>query len=116
MANESQTIDDLLKRRRLTRAVADIARGRMERYLATLTPLLRPRRTFGEHVHGDGGDVARNSDSVVKELTALHERLVGARPFNLRTPLTLPIRLSTTTLDLTPLEYTHTTGPDHGSR
>jgi hypothetical protein len=110
MANQREGIDDLLKLRRLTRAVSDSARERMQTYLATLSPLLRPKRTFGDHIQGTSTEIARHADAAVKDLTALHDRLVGAKPFSLRTPLTLPIRMPSATLEVTPLEYGHTTG------
>lgn len=116
MAKERDAIDDLLKRRRLTRAMSEILRDRMQGYLATLSPLLRPRRTFGDHVQGTGAESPRNADGALKELSALHERLAGAKPFSLRVPLSVPIRMTSLTLDVSPLEYTHATTGAHGSR
>src|SRR4051812_44811959 len=114
MANQRDATDDLLKLRRLTRAIADVLRDRMQGYLGTLSPLLRPRRTFGDHVQSPTTETAKNADAALKELTALHDRIVASKPFSLRTPLALPIRMASTTLEVMPLEYAHLTAADQG--
>lgn len=105
MVDEPENIDDLLNLRRLTRSMSDVLRERMKGYVATLSPLLRPRRVFGDHVQGSTKDPVRNADLALKELSTLHDRLAGAPPFSLRVSLTTPIRMNSVTLEVTPVEY-----------
>jgi hypothetical protein len=84
-------------------------RERVQGHLTTLAPLFRPKRLLGDHVQGTTTDTPKNADGAVKELTALHDRLAAAKPFSLRTPLSLPLRLASSTIEIAPLEYTHAT-------
>jgi len=49
---EPFSIERVQSLRRLTRAVADLLTERLTTYLATLSPLFRPRRVLGEHIRG----------------------------------------------------------------
>lgn len=52
MPEEHYDIQKFLKLRKLTRAIADLLRGQLSDYIATLTPMLRPRSIFGEYIQG----------------------------------------------------------------
>ena len=49
----------LLVLRKLTRAIADIARAQMTEYLATLAPLLRPKVVLGDYVEDGSKESTR---------------------------------------------------------
>ena len=55
-------IQSLLVRRKLTRAIADVARAQMLEYLGVLAPLLRPRTVLGDYIHGSTKEGAPRAD------------------------------------------------------
>jgi hypothetical protein len=108
------SMQSLLVRRKLTRAIADIARAQMTEHLATLAPLLRPRAVLGDYVDDGVKESTRRSDKAFKELQALYENLASTKPFNLPRELTLPLRLTGSGLEITPVDtaYTIPSGAD----
>src|SRR5688500_9368524 len=104
----------LLVLRKLTRAIADIARAQMTEYLATLAPLLRPKMVLGDYVEDGSKESTRRSDKALKELQTLYDSIASAKPFNLPKELTLPLRLVGTGLEITPVDTPHViqSGPD----
>jgi hypothetical protein len=101
------SIKKLLVLRKLTRAVADLLHGQMREYLATLTPLLRPRAVLGHLVEGGGKETVHGADKALAELQTLYETLSASKPFNLRKELKQPLEIAGTTLETTPLEYAY---------
>lgn len=97
----------LLVLRKLTRAIADIARAQMTEYLATLAPLLRPKMVLGDYVEDGSKESTRRSEKALKELQALYDSVAAAKPFNLPRELTLPLRLVGTGLEITPVDTAH---------
>ena len=105
MSDEIQT---LLTLRKVTRALAEHLRGQMTEYLATLTPLLRPKAVLGDYVHGGASDGAKRADKAFKELQSLWESVVAAKPFSgLPRELNPPLDVNALTLEITPVDYTH---------
>jgi hypothetical protein len=98
------SMQSLLVRRKLTRAIAEIARGQMTEHLATLAPLLRPRNVLGDYVADGVKESTRRSDKAFKELQALYDTLASTKPFNLPRELSLPLRLSGSGLEITPVD------------
>jgi hypothetical protein len=97
----------LLGLRKLTRAIADVVRGQMTEYLATLAPLLRPKMVLGDHVEDGSKESTRRSDKAFKEFQALYDSVAGTKPFNLPRELTLPLRLAGSGLEITPVDTAH---------
>ena len=87
------SLQSLLVRRKLTRAIAEVARAQMTEHLATLAPLLRPRQVLGDYVEDGVKESTRRSDKAFKELQALYENVASTKPFNLPRELSLPLRL-----------------------
>ena len=104
----------LLVRRKLTRAIAEIARAQMTEHLATLAPPLRPRHVLGDYVEDGVKESTRRSDKAFKELQALYEGIASTKPFNLPRELSLPLRLTGSGLEITPVDtaYTIQSGSD----
>ena len=99
------SMQSLLVRRKLTRAIAEVARAQMTEHLATLAPLLRPRNVLGDYVEDGVKESTRRSDKAFKELQALYEGVASTRPFNLPRELSLPLRLSGSSgLEITPVD------------
>jgi hypothetical protein len=94
----------LLVLRKVTRAIADAARAQMTEYLATLAPLLRPMMVLGDYVDGGAKESTRRADKALKELQGLYETIAATKPYNLARELTVPIRFSTTALEITPVD------------
>lgn len=105
MSDEIQT---LLTLRKVTRALAEHLRGQMTEYLATLTPLLRPRAVLGDYVQGGVQEGVKRADKAFKELQSLWESVVSAKPFTgLPRELNPPLDVSGLTLEITPVDYSH---------
>lgn len=99
------SLQSLLVRRKLTRAIAEIARAQMTEHLATLAPLLRPRNVLGDYVEDGVKESTRRSDKAFKELQALYESVASTKPYNLPRELSLPLRLSGSSgLEITPVD------------
>ncbi len=104
---EGYDIQRLLVLRKLTRAIADLLRGQMKEYLSTLAPLLRPRATLGDYVQSNTRETSKIADSAFKELQTLYESVARAAPFNLSGELKPPIEITSSALEMTPMEYSH---------
>ena len=102
-----ESIDSILALRKVTRAVADALRPQLLEYLATLSPLFRPKTILGDYIQGGVKEPARRADKAFKELQALYESVATGKPFNLPRELKPPIDVSSVSLELTPLEYQH---------
>ncbi len=106
----------LLVLRKLTRAIADIVRAQMTESLATLAPLLRPKMVLGDYVEDGSKESTRRSDKAFKELQALYETVAATKPYNLARELSVPIRLSGTGLEITPVDTAHVIQAGSGTR
>jgi len=101
------SIQSILTLRKLTRAIADVARAQMVEYLVGLTPLLQPRTVFGEYIQGGQKDSSHKAEKALKELQPLYEKVAAAKPFLLPRELNPPFSLSNVPIEITPLDYTH---------
>ncbi|AMY08132.1 hypothetical protein LuPra_01320 [Luteitalea pratensis] len=110
------SIQSLLVRRKLTRAIADVARAQMLGYLAVLAPLLRPRAVLGDFIHGNTKEGAPRAEKAYKELQASYAAIAPSRPFHLTDDLTPPLSFAGNGLDITPVEYPHAIGSGDDAR
>lgn len=110
------SIQSLLALRKLTRTIAETARGQMTEYLATLAPLLRPSSILGDYVAGGQKEPTRKAEKAFQEIQALYERVASAAPFNLPRELRPPFNLGSGTLEITPVDYPHVATSGTGSR
>ncbi|MEO8523023.1 MAG: hypothetical protein ABI603_16785 [Acidobacteriota bacterium] len=94
----------LLVLRKLTRAIADIVRAQMTEHLGTLAPLLRPKMVLGDYIEDGTKEATRRSEKAYKELVALYESVAATKPFNLPRELPVPLRLSGSGLEITPVD------------
>ena len=104
---ETYTVQRLLALRKLTRSIAELMRGQVRAYLATLAPLFRPRAVLGEYVEGRPGEGAKGAEAAFRELTTLYEAVTAAKAFDVRKELKTPLQVQSVNLELSPLEYTH---------
>ena len=81
--DDTFTTQKLLQLRRLTRAVGDVLRGQLKEYLATLTPLLRPRAVLGEFLAGGPKEAVAGSEKAFKDLQTAYEAVAVSKSFNL---------------------------------
>lgn len=119
------TVQDLLRLRKVTRAVADLLRGQMKEYFATLSPLLRPKTVLGEYIQGGQQlayasssirETVRGADKTFGELQALYATVASAKPFGLPKELTPPVEIVNTTMDVNTAEYVHEAKTDQESK
>jgi hypothetical protein len=108
MADEAFDTKRLLALRKLTRSVADLLRGELKEYLATLGPLLLPRNVFGHQLDGGGTkETIRGAEANFKDLQTLYETLAGGKPFNLPKELKAPVVVMSVAPELIPVDYIH---------
>jgi hypothetical protein len=112
----ADSVKSLLVLRKLTRAIADVARAQLQEHLATLTPLLQPQGVFGEYIQAPQKDLTLKADQAFKELKALYETLTPAKPLNLRRELSPPFSFGNVSLEATPVEYIHGAQSDGSTR
>jgi hypothetical protein len=105
--DERYSTKRLLALRKLTRAAADLLRGEVKEYLATLSPLLRQRTVFGDHVKGSLKEAVKGADIALKEVQSLYEAIAPSQPFGLSRELRPPLDIVGTAVELTPTEYAH---------
>ena len=106
---EEFTTQRVLALRKLTRAMADLLRGQAKDYLTTLGPLFRPRSILGGYTESNPRETVPGAEKAFKELQALHEAVAAGKPFGLPKELNPPIELTSSTLEMTPFEYSHST-------
>jgi hypothetical protein len=107
MADEVYTTKRMLLLRKLTRAVADLLRGQVKEYLLVFGPLLRPRSILGDFVQSGVKEPVPGADKALKELKALYEPMAESKLFRLPRELPTPLEVSTSVLEVTPVEYIH---------
>jgi hypothetical protein len=107
MDRSAADMQSLLVLRKLTRAIADVARDQLVDYLTTLTPLMRAETVLGNHVHGGRRDSSRRPDQVLKELQSQYDGLASTKPLNLQRALAVPLEFSGSGLEISPVEYIH---------
>src|SRR5512140_3187908 len=105
--DEKLSLDQLVVLRRLSQTLADSLAARVRRYVATLAPLLRPKTMLGDLLSGGDREPVRGAEKAFKELRALYGSVAPAGPFFLAPDLEPPIEVSSTSVEVSPLQYTH---------
>jgi hypothetical protein len=104
VANNTQ---ELLQLRKLTRDLADALRGRLTDHLATIAPIFHPRYVLGEYVQGIKQGL-RGPEQALEELRTVYAMAASAKPFHItNSEIGPPIELTNTTLEISPVDYTH---------
>jgi hypothetical protein len=116
MSEEHYPIQRLLKLRKLTRAIADLLRGQLTDYLATLRPMFLPRSILGDYVQGGVKESVRGAEKMYLQLQSLYGSVANAKPYNLVQELRPPLNIENTALEITPLEYSHVVTSDGQSK
>ena len=109
-------IQKLLVLRRLTRTISDLLRGQMKEYLSTLAPLLHPKVVFGDYIQSSRKESVKGADKAFKELQSLYENVASAKPFLLSKELKPPLDITSSAIEITPMEYHHVMQTDNESR
>lgn len=97
----------LITLRKLTRAVSETLRGHLVDYLFTLSPILRPKTIFGEYIQGGSKEPVRGADKAFNDLLTLYQSIAPAKPFFLSKELTPPIEITSSSLEVTVMEYSY---------
>lgn len=109
-------ISELLRQRKLTRAVAQLFHKELGGYLKAVTPLINPRPVFGEHIHGAARVSGTTADKALADLRSQYEKVHAAKSFSLRKQFDTPVALLSATLELTPLTYRHIASGEAGDK
>ncbi len=116
MPEEHYPIQRFLKLRKLTRAIADLLRGQLTDYLATLSPMLRPKSILGEYVQGGAKESVRNSERTFLQLQRSYAAVANTKPYNLLNELRSPVEIENSAVEITPVEYSHVVTGDGQSK
>jgi hypothetical protein len=109
-------IPDLLRQRKLTRAVADVLTAEIEGHLQTLTPLINPRRVFAEHIHGGPKTASKSGPKALADLQARYADVYNTKPFDLRREFDTPLMLLDARPEIRPLSYPYEARTDAESK
>jgi hypothetical protein len=104
---EPYTTQRMLSLRKLTRAAADQMRHQLKDILSAVGPLLQPKAALGDYVRGVKEPV-RGADALFKEIEGMFQKVASEKPFGVRRELTAPLDFSGSSVDVNPLEYSHT--------
>ncbi len=104
---ENYSLQRLLTLRKLTRSITDLLRGQMKEYLATVSPLLRPKTVLGEYIKSSTREMVPNANIAFKELQTLYETVANNKPFLISKELETSLEILNTTIEMTPMEYAH---------
>jgi hypothetical protein len=116
MIDEHYSTQRMLVLRRLTRAISDLLHGQLREYLSALAPLLRPRSVLGDYVQGGTREGLKGSEKALQELQSIYRTAASSKPFNLPNELRIPLRITSSSLEITPAEYTYTAKTDQQSK
>jgi len=105
--SEAYTIQTLLARRRITRAIGAVISEALREHIATLAPLFRQKPVFGEYIQSTSRESVKHAEQSFRELQSAYEKVATARPWLLPKELKSPIVQMNSTLELLPVEYTH---------
>lgn len=105
-------IGQLLKLRKLTRAVADHLTRQLNAHLGTLGPLLNPRTLFGDNVSGGARVPGKSAEQAYQALVSAYQTIHHTKPFNLRSKFDTPISLLSASLEIEPASYEHAASHD----
>jgi len=97
----------LLLLRKVTRAIQQAMRARLEQHLAALLPLIRPKAVFGDFVVGRVKEMPNFADKAFAEFTTHYQSVAEAKPFQLPKELRPPLELVISPLELTPVETSY---------
>jgi hypothetical protein len=106
--NSPLDISRLLTLRKITRAIAEPVAAELRAHLATLAPLFHPRLVFGDAVRGATKQPSGRSElDAMQELINLYPTVARSSPFGLRRELEVPLDVTSSALEITPVEYLH---------
>lgn len=109
-------IAQLLRLRKLTRAIADHFTRELRSHLSTITPLLNPRSVFGEHIRGGSKIAGKSAVQAMDELQSLYQSIHHTKPFSLRSRFDTPITLLSASLEIQPAFYSYTASSEGGDK
>ena len=105
--DEDDSLARLIVLRRLSHVLADNLGPRLKRHVATLAPLLRPRAILGEYIQSSQREAVRGADKAFRELRTLCSSVAASEPFYLSPEVEPPLEVSSTNVEIHPLEYVH---------
>jgi len=107
MIDEHYSTQRMLVLRRMTRAISDLLHAQLREYLSAFAPLLRPRSVLGDYVQGGTREGLKGSEKALQELQSTYRTVASSKPFNLPNELRLPLHIASSSLEITPAEYTY---------
>jgi hypothetical protein len=107
MIDEHYSTQRMLVLRRSTRAISELLHAQLREYLSALGPLLRPRSVLGDYVQGGTREGSKSSEKALQELQSTYRTVANSKPFNLPIELRIPLHIASSSLEITPAEYTY---------
>lgn len=108
--NENQQMDlsNLLRLRKVTRAVEEHFRSQLNAHLRSLQPLFRPTNILGEYIRNAPKQTVRIADASLKELRSLYVRVGRVKPFRFEDEIRPPIDVFGAAAEIHPVTYSYT--------
>ena len=113
---DATDISQLLKQRKLTRAVAELFARDLRAYLKTLAPVFNPRSIFGEYIHGGSKSATKTAAKAFENLKSSYEKIHKTKPFNLRKQFDTPIPLLGASPEITAYTYRYSARSENGEK
>ncbi len=101
---EEFNVDRLLFLRKVTRAVSEYLSSQLRDHLSTISPLLRPRRLFGDYIESSSSEKTADADKNFAALNEIYSKAAG-KPLDLPRPLHSPLKPVGLALEVYPWEY-----------
>lgn len=104
-------LSKLLRLRKVTRAVEEHFRSRLDAHLRSLQPLFKPANVLGEYVRNAPKQTAKVADASFKELRSLYTRIARVKPFRFEDEIRSPIDVFGAAVEINPVTYSY--APQH---
>lgn len=98
-------LPNLLRLRKVTRAVTEHLASKLRSYLQSLQPLFKPTTVLGEYIRNSPKQTLKIADASLKELRSMYVRVGHAKPFRFDDKLSPPIDVFGAVPEIHPTEY-----------
>jgi hypothetical protein len=98
-------LSQLLRLRKVTRAVEKHFRSQLEAHLRSLQPLFKPHIVLGDHIRNAPKQTVKVADASLKELRSLYARIGRVQPFRFEDEVKPPIDVFGAAAEITSVTY-----------
>lgn len=114
--NKPIELTQLLRLRKVTRALEEHFRGQLDAHLQSLQPLFRPANVLGDYVRNAPKQTVKIADASFKELRSLYLRVGRVKPFRFEEDIRPPIDVFGGAAELSPVTYKYEPKAEQGGQ